>query len=168
MLTAFRHASALICLLLLALAAQAAEDLSAIKNLRQPSASHYAAGQPSPEQFQQLQQAGIQHIINFRPQQEQGDFDEAKLVNNLGMQYHNLPIASGKDFTPEAIEQFDRLLNSIGDEKVLLHCASSNRVGAMMALRANWLQGASSEQALTVGKSYGLTRLEAVITPLMK
>ena len=145
-----------------------AETLDGIKNLRTPSATHFAAGQPTAEQFGLLKNVGIEHVINFRPKEELGDLDEEMLVVENGLSYHHLPIASAQDFTPENVAAFNIILENIGDEKVLLHCASSNRVGAMMALRANWLQGTPADEAIAMGKSYGLTRLEAVITPMLK
>ena len=43
-----------------------------------------------------------------------------------------------------------------------MHCASGNRVGALMALRASQ-NGASAEEAMAAGKAAGLTRLEPVV-----
>jgi hypothetical protein len=43
---------------------------------------------------------------------------------------------------------------------VLLHCASANRVGALLALREAWHRGAEPQAALAVGIEAGLTGLE--------
>ena len=48
------------------------------------------------------------------------------------------------------------------DGPVLIHCASSNRVGALLALRES-LRGASDEEALEFGKQAGMTRLEPLV-----
>jgi hypothetical protein len=45
----------------------------------------------------------------------------------------------------------------------MVHCASGNRVGALLALRANRLEGASPEDALELGLDAGLTRLEPAV-----
>jgi hypothetical protein len=45
----------------------------------------------------------------------------------------------------------------------LVHCGSSNRVGALLALRAAWLKGATLEAALAAGRSAGLTGLESAV-----
>jgi hypothetical protein len=42
----------------------------------------------------------------------------------------------------------------------LVHCASSNRVGAMIALRAALVDGASADAALAEGRRWGLKSLE--------
>ena len=141
----------------------AGDSFDAIKNLQQPTANHYAAGQPTAEQLTNLQQAGIKHVINLRPRQEQGKLDESQLLSKTGIHYHHLPITNANDLNHSNVEQLHSLLAKIGKEKVLLHCASSNRVGALMALRANWLQGMDATQALELGKAYGLTTLETAV-----
>jgi uncharacterized protein (TIGR01244 family) len=145
-----------------------AEELAEIENLLQPVSNHYSSGQPTAEQFQRLAGLGVKHIINFRPHTEQGDFNEAQTVSAAGMRYHHIPVSGPADLTADKVRQLDEILKVAGSEKVAMHCASGNRVGAMMALRANWLQGQSADKAFEQGKAYGLTRLESAIKPLMK
>src|SRR5690606_38327465 len=45
----------------------------------------------------------------------------------------------------------------------LVHCASGNRVGALAALRAAWLQGADEEAAIAEGRRWGLRSLETEV-----
>jgi uncharacterized protein (TIGR01244 family) len=104
-----------------------------------------------------LRPAGITTIIDLRPDQETPDLDEKAVAEQTGLKYRNLPIASPADLTLENVQKFDQLLKNSAQENVLMHCASGNRVGAMMALRARWLQGKSEEEALAIGKSAGLT-----------
>ncbi len=56
--------------------------------------------------------------------------------------------------------ELDRLLTSLKGEKVLVHCASGNRVGGLVALQA-LAEGATEARAIEKGKAWGLTRLEA-------
>jgi rhodanese-related sulfurtransferase len=58
------------------------------------------------------------------------------------------------------------MLAEAKDGKVLLHCASGNRVGAMLALRARWLQGKSADEAMAIGKASGMTGLAADVKAL--
>jgi hypothetical protein len=44
-----------------------------------------------------------------------------------------------------------------------VHCASSNRVGAMAALRAAWIDGRPTEEALQIGRAWGLKSLEPTV-----
>jgi hypothetical protein len=47
-----------------------------------------------------------------------------------------------------------------GAEPVVLHCASSNRVGALLAMKAFYLDDATPEEALALAKKAGITRME--------
>lgn len=156
------------CLTLINLNVFADPALASIKNLQQPNNTQFASGQPKAQEFSALKEAGILHIINLRPKSETPDFNEEKTVTENNMRYHNIPIASLADLTQENVKALDKLLKQIGNEKTLLHCASGNRVGAMMALRANWLQGKSVEESLSVGESFGLTRLKPAVSSLLK
>jgi len=49
----------------------------------------------------------------------------------------------------------------------MLYCASSNRVGAMLALKAHWVDGESPEEALELGLAAGLTSLERSVRDLL-
>ena len=60
------------------------------------------------------------------------------------------------------------MLSEEGEGKVLMHCGSGNRVGAMMALRARWVQGRSAEEALAIGRSSGLKGLEGDVRTLLQ
>ena len=51
---------------------------------------------------------------------------------------------------------------------VIIHCASGNRVGALLALRANLIQGKSASEALAFGKAAGLTTLEDAVKQRLK
>ena len=46
---------------------------------------------------------------------------------------------------------------------MLLHCASGNRVGALLALMAYHEEGVSRRQALDVGRAAGLGALESEV-----
>lgn len=140
-----------------------AGDMPALKNLSQPDPGHYASGAVSPADVEALSKAGIRNVINLRPTSETPDFDEGSAVRAAGMNYESLPIASADDLNRANVERFDALLKKQQGQPSLVHCASSNRVGAMMALRAGWIQGQSTDQAIAVGKQWGLASLEPVV-----
>ena len=107
--------------------------------------------------------AGIRHVINLRPDSETPEFDEAAVVRDAGLQYHSLPIRGAQDLTVENVARFDRLITEVGEQATLIHCSSSNRVGAMQALRAAWIQGKPAGIALAEGRRWGLKGLEAEV-----
>lgn len=133
-----------------------------IGNLRQPESQRFVSGQPWPESFLAIKSAGILHVINLRPDEEMDGFDEAAAVESLGMQYHHLPVSGADDISFGNAEKLDAMLSEVGEQPVLLHCASGNRVGALMALRAA-AAGADLGSALSEGRRWGLTRLEPVV-----
>jgi uncharacterized protein (TIGR01244 family) len=128
----------------------------------------HVSAQPSAEALTKLPAAGVRTVINLRPASETPDLDEKSVVEKAGMAYRSLPIAGAAGLTRENVTAFDRLLSEAGEGKVLMHCASGNRVGAMMALRARWLQGKSAEEALAIGRSTGLKGLEGDVKGLLQ
>ncbi len=137
----------------------------AIPNAKQPSPTLLCGGQPTTAQLDQARDAGYALIINLRPQSELEacGIDEAEEVMTRGMRYVQLPIGGPADLTREAATLLDEALASAPDKPVMIHCASGNRVGALLALRAGWLQDATPAQALKLGQDAGLTSLQALV-----
>lgn len=129
----------------------------------QPNDAHFSAGQPTLEQLHAFAEHGVRHVIDLRPPQEAPDLNNPAQVSQAGMAYYHIAIAGGDDLTREHVEVLDTILQRVGDDKVLLHCASANRVGAMMALHAAWFKDASEDEAVELGKRYGLTSLETSV-----
>ena len=142
-------------------------DISAIENaeimnLRNPAANVLSSGQPTQEQLQLLAKSGVKHIISLRPSSEQ-DWDEAAYVESLGMTFHNIPVAGAADVTSANAQTLDELLSSLEGQATLVHCASSNRVGALRAISAGQKSPDALESAIDTGKSWGLTSLEPAV-----
>lgn len=116
-------------------------------------------GQPTASQLVDAKAMGLKQIINLRPTTEDAGFDEASEVTEMGICYHCLPISGRGDLSIENVRRFDALLSQAGNDSTLVHCASGNRVGALFALRAAWLQGRDTETALQIGKQHGLTAM---------
>ena len=131
-----------------------------IRYLNNPTANVFSSGQPSEQQLENLSKLGVLHVINLRPKQEQ-QWDEGAYVKTLGLQYYNIPVNGAYGITLSNATQLAATLEKIGDEPVLVHCSSSNRVGALIALNA-FHQGEGIERAIAKGKVWGLTRLEAL------
>jgi uncharacterized protein (TIGR01244 family) len=126
------------------------------------------AGQPSADELRRFAAEGGTHVIDLRGPGEDRGYDEAATAESAGMRYHNLPITGPAGLTRDNVQKLDRLLAEAGDGKTLLHCASANRVGALMALRAHWLQGASMAEALEIGRRHGLTSLQPQVEALLR
>lgn len=120
-----------------------------------------STGQPDGEVLSIAKGAGFTTIVDLRTESEDRGMDEAAEVAALGMQYVSLPIAGADGVSFENAAELDKIL-AASDGPVLLHCASGNRVGALIALREK-MAGATDEEALSAGKVAGLTRLEGVV-----
>jgi protein tyrosine phosphatase (PTP) superfamily phosphohydrolase (DUF442 family) len=93
--------------------------------------------------------------------------EEAAVVTRNGMAYYHVPVNGADGVTLENARMVDRILLENSDKTVLVHCASSNRVGALMALRAGWLDGKPVEKALEVGREHGMTSLEDKVKTIL-
>jgi len=125
---------------------------------------HYAAGQPTPVHLAALAREGVRTVINLRRPDEPVEYDEAAEAAKLGLRYETLPIGGPDDLDRSRVVAFGRLLDAARREGgVLIHCASSNRVGAMVALDAALNRGLPMDQALQRGRDAGLVGLEAAV-----
>jgi len=121
-----------------------------------------AAGQPDVAALKVFANSGYVAVVDMRgPDEDRGMDDEKGVVEGLGLEYIAFPITSEDELSFDRARELDELIKSY-DGPVLVHCASSNRVGAMLALRHS-LSGASDEEALQHGREGGLTRLEPVV-----
>lgn len=138
-------------------------ELRETTNLHHPNERHYTSGQPTEQQLQAFAEHGVRHVVDLRPPAEDRELNNAAQVSRAGMAYYHIPIGGREDFTRDHVATLDTILQRIGDDQALFHCASSNRVGALMALHAVWFEGANEEEAIAKGKAYGLTSLEEAV-----
>jgi uncharacterized protein (TIGR01244 family) len=120
-----------------------------------------AAGQPDRAALEVFADSGYATVIDMRAADEDRGFEEAAFIEELGLHYVAFPIASEDAISFASAKKLDELLQQYPGP-VLVHCASGNRVGALLALRAS-LDGADDEQALKLGREGGLTRLEDLV-----
>ena len=161
--------SLLLSLLLVAPVAASADTperaaaLAGLSHVSFPAPQRVASGRLRASDMAPLQRAGIRNVIDLSVDDETPGFDEAVSVRAAGISYHNLPIHGAADLTRANVTRFDQLLQDAGDQPTLVHCASSNRVGAMIALRAALLDGQPTEAALVEGRRWGLKNLEPAV-----
>ena len=137
---------------------EAAGDLPA--NFAVLSDGLRTSGQPTVAQLDALAQSGLTTVINLQAEDESGVADEKMAAAALGLRYLELPTRGAEDISRHQAQELATLLANADVSSTLLHCASSNRVGALLALGAYYLQGADVEQAIALGKQAGMTRLE--------
>ncbi len=138
-----------------------------VENVALPVPHVLTSAQPTPEQLDGLAAAGFEHFISLRLPDENGAGWEEEHTAATEVDFKRLPIAGADGLTRENVEALAELMDAAGDEPTVLYCGSSNRVGALLALKAYWLDGATEEEALALGQSAGMTRLEGPVRELM-
>jgi uncharacterized protein (TIGR01244 family) len=131
-----------------------------------PSAQVLTGGKPTADALRQAQAQGVAKIVNLCPHSEDMGFDEPALVATLGMAYENIPVAGGGDLTRANAERLAQSLAG-ANGPVLVHCMSSNRVGALFALKSRLLDGKSVDEALAIGRAHGLKAMEPAVRQLL-
>ena len=124
-------------------------------------------GQPSPEDLAALKEMGFGTIISLRTEGEDVGYDQAAAVDALGMSFVNIPVSTQSGLNASTALHLRAAINQT-TAPVLVHCGSGNRVGAIHALGARYLDGKSISEALAVGRSTGLTRFEPTVRDLLE
>jgi protein tyrosine phosphatase (PTP) superfamily phosphohydrolase (DUF442 family) len=75
----------------------------------------------------------------------------------LGMKYVLIPIASPSDLTLEKAKELSAVLNDKTAYPVLIHCGTSNRVGALYALHEYLEKNLPEAKVQAIGTKAGLT-----------
>jgi uncharacterized protein (TIGR01244 family) len=140
----------------------------AIPHARAALSGVWSGGQPTAEQIAEAASSGFRTVINLRAPTEPGYEWERAAVERGGMLYVHIPVDGAAGLTRENVDRLDAALRAASERgPVLLHCASGNRIGAMLALREAWLRGAAPATALDVGRAAGLTKLEPAVRELL-
>ena len=120
-----------------------------------------AGGQPTSDQLDALAAAGYRTVINMRLPDEQGN-TQAAAVEELGMTYVTVPVEGAAGLSEERTRAFAEAM-AAAEGPVVVHCGSGNRVGALFALKAFYVDGQSVEDSVQLGVDAGMTRLEGAV-----
>ncbi|SVB34819.1 uncharacterized protein METZ01_LOCUS187673 [marine metagenome] len=123
-------------------------------------------GQPSAAGLADLARAGNVAVIDLRGPDEERGLEERAAVEELGMEYVSLPITGTTNISYENAARLRQIIGEF-NQPVAIHCASGNRVGALLALGAK-LNGAEDGVALSIGRDNGLTSLESTVLQKLK
>ncbi len=127
---------------------------------------YLVGGQPTAEQYEAISKAGYGTVIDMRVATEGGAENNKSQVEALKMTYLSLPIGSADDMNQASVKKFSEFL-AAAKGPVVVHCASSNRVGAMFALKEHWIDNVDPVEAVAHGKQAGLKSLEGSVTALL-
>lgn len=132
-----------------------------LPNERAPLPGVLTGGAPTAEQLELAHARGYKTVISLLPETEAGD--EARLARAAGLRFWSIPIAGPSDLTEANATQLSAAMNELGAQPVIVHCASGNRVGALLALKAYYVDHASKEEAVVLGERAGLASLKAAV-----
>lgn len=115
------------------------------------------AGQPGEKDFDEYAKLGVKKVINLRmpAEMQKVEFNEPEVVKKAGMEYISVPFGPEPP-TDEDLNRIYAVLREAGGQKVLLHCASSNRAGLAWSLFRASQHGLPAEEAVAEGKAAGL------------
>jgi uncharacterized protein (TIGR01244 family) len=136
----------------LAAAAGIPESLDAA-NYKRLSPSLAISGRPSKGALDSLKAAGFRTVIDLR-QPSEGVPSAREAVEAQGLTFVSVPV-SPDTFSVDDVRRVEAVLKDQNAAPVFLYCASSNRVGAVLAvLEAR--RGRSKDEAMAEGKKVGL------------
>jgi uncharacterized protein (TIGR01244 family) len=120
----------------------------------------FIAGQPTERALHELKKLGVTTVINLRMPQEMEriGFDEAKLVESLGMKYVHIPMrgSSGEHaYSPQTLRKFADAMKA-ADDKVLLHCTVAWRASHIWAAYLIQERGVPDADALAHARGINL------------
>ena len=128
--------------------------------LLEPLPGLYTAGQPAASDWAAIKARGVRTVVNLRAPGELKDRDEAAEVRAAGLRYVEIPVSGAEGINPANARALHAALAPAHGGGGLVHCASGNRAGALLALEQRDFDGVAAERALEIGKSGGVTGLE--------
>jgi protein tyrosine phosphatase (PTP) superfamily phosphohydrolase (DUF442 family) len=96
-----------------------------------PTAGVATSGQPAAQAWEGLAQAGFKSVIDLRAEDEPRGHDEQREVERARLAYLALPVTHDT-MADRHFDQLRALLRDPRNRPALVHCASANRVGALL------------------------------------
>ena len=146
----------------------AAEAAVLLPEGRSPLPGVITGGQPDAAQLAALAEAGYRTVVDLRsPGEPYPREDEKAALESLGIEYVSIPVAGPEGLTEENARALSAVLAEEDAYPIAIHCGSGNRVGALLALEAAWVDGTPAAEALALGLDAGLTGLEPKVRELL-
>jgi hypothetical protein len=138
-------------------------------NTAMPLSNVVTAGQPTEEQLTALVDLGYIHFVSLSPSTAEGAGWEEGIAADAGIHFSRIPVEGAEGLTRENVLELDRVLNEVEeqDRATVVYAATTDEVGAMLALRAHWLEGADPAAALDLGLRVGLNGLQRSVQELL-
>jgi protein tyrosine phosphatase (PTP) superfamily phosphohydrolase (DUF442 family) len=135
------------------------QAISGVANACQILPHVVTGGQPTAEQLKAFRAAGGDIVLDLRDPMEPRPVDEAALVQQLGMEYVNIPVRGGS-LDDTTLEQILAVLRRAGDRTLFFHCGSGSRVGGALIPYFILDQGMEEDDAVGQAMRVGLRSAE--------
>ena len=135
------------------------QALSGVANACQILPNVITGGQPNAAQLRALKEAGGAMVLDVRDPMESRPVDEPALVQQLGMEYVNIPVRAGS-LDDATLDRILALLRGAGERTVFFHCGSGNRVGGALIPYFMLDQGMEEQDAVDQAMRVGLRSAE--------
>jgi protein tyrosine phosphatase (PTP) superfamily phosphohydrolase (DUF442 family) len=132
-----------------------------IPNAQRPLAGIVTGGQPSEDNLREAKNLGYKTVVSLLP--ESDTVAEARLAQELGLRFVSIPITGAADLTPQNAQKLALAIDAEDAKPLIVHCASGNRVGALLALKAFYVDHVSAPEALALGQRAGLRSLQSAV-----
>lgn len=140
---------------------------SPVPGFTRPRPDLLSGGQPGPDDWAALRAAGVTRVVNLRTADEMAGRDAEAEARAAGLDYVSLPVDGAAGVTAAKAQALWQGLESDADGVTLVHCASGNRVGALLALGAAQSGAMAPGDALAFGRAAGLSGLEGRVRGLL-
>jgi tyrosine-protein phosphatase SIW14 len=123
-----------------------------IDNFGQVNEHYYRGAQPKASDYADLQALGIRTVVDLT---EDGNADEARLVEAQGMKLVRIPMTTRVIPTAEQLAQFLRVVGDSANQPVYVHCQGGrHRTGVMTAIYRMTNDGWDAAKAFAEMKQY--------------
>lgn len=133
----------------------------AIPNAKRPLDGVLTGGAPNEDNLKQAKAQGYQTIVSLLPVEESQT--EAEQATQIGIRFVSIPIGGAEDLTEANARRLGEILDDPTSRPLILHCASGNRAGALLALYAFYVQHQSADDAIDLGVRAGLSKLRTEV-----
>lgn len=135
------------------------EIVPGLANAACPVPEVLTGGQPTEEHLKTFVEHGYRTVLDLRAPDEARPYDEPEAVRRLGLEYVSLPVTPDT-LTDDTFARFRSLMRDQGKRPIVVHCASGNRVGALLIPYFILDEGRTREQALEAAAEVGLRSRE--------
>jgi len=127
---------------------------------------YVVGGLPSKQQYADALEAGFDSALSLMTNDEDGIREIAPYASSIGIRYIRFTVRGTEDLNESMAWQFASTLGMLG-KPAIIHSANGERVGAMFALMAFFVDEASAEDAIAIGLAAGMGGLEDEVRGLL-